>query len=302
MPSTVVFQQSARGRFAPTPSGPLHFGSLVAALASALDARSRGGEWLLRIDDLDSAREAHGARDAILFELNAFGFSWDGPVYTQRNRSTRYHDATNALLASCEAFPCACSRRDIAAAAKSNDTAIYPGTCRNGLPPGRKARSIRLRVPDRTLEFDDAWAGRVRRNLAREVGDFVLWRADGIASYHLATVLDDADAGVTHVVRGADLLGSTMRQIYLQQALGLSTPAYAHLPLVRDCGRKLGKQTGAPRLDLSRPVPTLVAALGFLRQAPPSALNDAVVGEVWNWALAHWNPTALRAATEAPAA
>ncbi|MGH8160737.1 MAG: tRNA glutamyl-Q(34) synthetase GluQRS [Gammaproteobacteria bacterium] len=283
-----------RGRFAPTPSGPLHFGSLVAALASALAARSRGGEWLLRMDDADRAREATGARDAILFELDSLGFVWDGPVLDQREHGPLYREVVDRLLADGEAFPCACSRAEIAAAAKR--PGIYPGTCRNGTASGRKARSIRLRVPDRTLEFSDQWAGCVRQNMAHDVGDFVLWRADGIVSYHLATVLDDAAVGVTQVVRGADLLASTPRQIYLQQLLDLPTPEYAHLPLVLANGRKLGKQTGAPRLDLKRPAQTLVAALKFLGQAPPADLGDSSVAESWTWALAHWNPAVLQAA------
>ncbi len=282
-----------RGRFAPTPSGPLHFGSLVAALASALAARARGGEWLLRIDDADRSREAAGAHDAILFELDGLGFAWDGRVRDQRKRGSRYREAVDRLLAGGEAFPCACSRAAVAAATKGGG--IYPGTCRGGMPVGGRARSVRLRAPDRMLEFDDAWAGHVRQNLARDVGDFILWRADAIASYHLATVLDDADTGVTQVVRGADLLASTPRQIYLQRLLALPTPEYAHLPLVLAGGRKLGKQTGAPRLDMKQPARTLVAALAFLRQAPPADLDGAGVDGVWDWALAHWNPAALRA-------
>ncbi len=281
-----------RGRFAPTPSGPLHFGSLVAAMASRLDAHAHGGEWLLRIDDLDRNREAPDAREAILADLLALGFTWDGPVYNQRERAARYREAVDRLLAANAAFPCACSRRDVAAQS-GDDKTIYPGTCRNGIAPGRTAHSVRLRVSDDVLEFNDEWAGCVRQHLMREVGDFVLWRGDDLASYHLATVLDDADAGVTRVVRGADLLDSTPRQIYLQGVLGLPTPVYAHLPLVLEGGRKLGKQTGAPRLDVRRPARTLVAALDFLRQSPPAALADAAVDEVWTWALANWRPAQL---------
>ena len=279
-----------RGRFAPTPSGPLHFGSLVAALASCLDARSLGGAWLLRIDDLDRDREAAGARDAILADLEALGFEWDGPVYTQHERGARYRRAVEALLADGRAFPCACTRREIQEQAEPGEPAmLYPGTCRDGLPRGREARSVRLRVPKETLCFDDEWAGRVCQDLAREVGDFVVWRVEGIASYHLATVLDDADAGVTRVVRGADLLDSTPRQILLQRMLGLPVPAYAHFPVVRaPDGRKLGKQTRAPRIDTRHPARALAAALGFLNQAPPPALASATVDEIWAWALAHW--------------
>jgi glutamyl-Q tRNA(Asp) synthetase len=285
---------TVKGRFAPTPSGPLHFGSLVAALASTLDARSRGGEWLLRIDDLDRERKAHGALEAILGDLEAYGFTWDGPVHFQHDRGPRYREAMNRLLAEGRAFPCACSRGEIAAATKDDRHSIYPGTCRDGIASGREARSIRLRISDLAVAFDDEWAGTIRQHLAREVGDFVIWRADGIASYHLATILDDADAGITRVVRGADLLASTPRQIFLQRALNLPAPLYAHLPLVLDNGRKLGKQTGAPRLDRDHPAATLVAALDFLGQSPPRALTGAAVEDVWAWALAHWNPAALR--------
>ncbi len=284
-----------RGRFAPTPSGPLHFGSLVAALASCLDARSRDGAWLLRIDDLDRDREVAGARDAILSDLEALGFQWDGPIYTQHERGTRYRLAVDALLADGRAFPCACTRREIREQAEPGEPAMpYPGTCRDGLPPGREARSVRLRIQDETLCFDDEWAGRVCQDLAREVGDFVIWRVEDIASYHLATVLDDADAGVTRVVRGSDLLDSTPRQILLQRLLGLPTPAYAHFPLVRaPDGRKLGKQTHAPRIDARHPARALVAALEFLNQAPPPALASAAADDVWAWAQAHWRSDAL---------
>ncbi len=284
-----------RGRFAPTPSGPLHSGSLVAALASCLDTRSRGGEWLLRIDDLDREREVPGARDAILEDLAALGFRWDGPVHTQHERSKRYREAVDSLLAQGLAFPCACTRKDIQEQGDpGRPAAIYPGTCRNGLPPGKQARSIRLRVPGEAVEFEDEWAGTVRQDMAREVGDFVIWRVEGIASYHLATVLDDADAGITRVVRGADLLDSTPRQILLQHLLGLPTPAYAHFPLVREKdGRKLGKQTHAPRVDTSKPATTLFNALQFLRQEPPSTLASAPLEDVWRWALGHWRPHEL---------
>lgn len=292
-------QTRGKGRFAPTPSGPLHFGSLVAALASCLDARSRGGEWLLRIDDLDREREAAGAREAILQDLEVLGFDWDGPVRTQHERGDRYRQAVDELLAANEAFPCACSRSEINEQAEACNTgAIYPGTCREGLPPGREARSIRLRVPDDVVRFADEWAGPVAQHMAREVGDFVLWRVEGIASYHLATVLDDADAGITHIVRGADLLDSTPRQILLQRLLGLPTPSYAHFPLARTTdGRKLGKQTHAPRIDTNLPARTLVAALDFLNQSPPPELALVTVEDVWTWALLHWRPSAVNTCT-----
>lgn len=273
----------------------MHFGSLVAALASCLDARARGGDWLLRIDDLDRGREVPGARSCILADLEALGFEWDGPVHTQDDRGQRYRAAVDGLLASGDAFPCACTRREIQEQSEPDEPALlYPGTCRDGLPPEREARTVRLRIPDETLRFNDGWAGPVRQDLANEVGDFVIWRAEGIASYHLATVLDDFDAGVTNVVRGADLLASTPRQIFLQRRLGLPTPAYAHFPLVRaDDGRKLGKQTHAPRVDTHHPAATLRAALVFLRQAPPEELAAAGRDATWRWAIEHWDPLAL---------
>ena len=292
----VISEVSIRGRFAPTPSGPLHFGSLVAALASCLDARSRDGEWLLRIDDLDHEREVAGAREAILEDLTALGFHWDGPVHVQHDRGRRYREAVDRLLAKGFAFPCACTRKDIQEQSDPGDpVAVYPGTCRKGLPPGKQSRSIRLHVPDQVIEFDDEWAGPTRQDMAREVGDFVIWRVEDIASYHLATVLDDADAGITRVVRGADLLDSTPRQILLQRLLGLPTPAYAHFPLVHaDDGRKLGKQTRAPRIDTSRPAKILSMALAFLHQSPSVHLASAPLEDVWHWALTNWDPLAVK--------
>lgn len=285
-----------RGRFAPTPSGPLHLGSLVAALASCLDTRSRGGEWLLRIDDLDQNREFPGARATILEDLEVLGFEWDGPVDTQSGRGARYRAADEELLATGAAFPCACTRREIQEqSVPEAPVALYPGTCREGLLPGREARSLRVRAPHEIVCFEDEWAGTLRQDMTREVGDFVVWRVEGIASYHLATVLDDADAGVNRVVRGADLLDSTPRQILLQRLLGLPTPAYAHLPLVRSPdGRKLGKQTRAARIDTRRPGRTLVEALRFLRQAPPADMASERPEAVWAWAIANWHPDALR--------
>jgi len=274
----------------------LHFGSLVAALASYLDVRARNGEWLLRIDDLDQNREVTGAREAILEDLAALGFHWDGPVYAQHDRGQRYREAVDELLAKRLAFPCACTRKDIQEQSDPGEpVAIYPGTCRNGLPSGKEARSIRLHVPDQVIGFEDEWVGPTHQDMAREVGDFVIWRVEGIASYHLATVLDDADAGITRIVRGADLLDSTPRQILLQRLLGLPTPAYAHFPVVHaEDGRKLGKQTDAPRIDTSQPAKILSMALAFLHQSPPVTLASAPVEDVWQWAFRNWAPQAIK--------
>ena len=282
---------SYRGRFAPSPSGPLHFGSLVAAVGSYLAARSAGGEWLLRMEDVDQARCSQAAADGILVTLEAFGFEWDGPVLVQSRRSERYRQALSQLQAAGRVFPCVCTRRELADSAL---TAVdggqrYPGTCRNGLPPGRAARAWRLRVNDEEIAFVDQLRGEQRQQLERDVGDFILCRADGLFSYQLAVVVDDADQGISHIVRGADLLDSTPRQIWLQRCLGLPTPAYAHLPVALNrAGEKLSKQTRAPALDDRRPAPALVNALSFLGQTPPAELAAASPAEVWAWAVAHW--------------
>lgn len=293
-----------RGRFAPSPTGPLHFGSLVAAAASYLDARARGGEWLLRIEDLDTARTVAGTAGAILRTLEAFGFEWDGPVLYQSRRIERYREVFARLEERGCLFGCACSRREIADSALTQDgLRRYPGTCRDGLPPGRSARAIRLRVDPGTMCFDDILQGRVCQDVAQEIGDFVLLRADGTFAYQLAVVVDDADQGVTDIVRGADLLDSTPRQIYLQRLLELPTPRYLHVPAATNAaGEKLSKQTRARAVDGRRPEPDLCAALRFLNHAPPPEAADADVGELWRWAVAHWDPQRLprRRCLEAP--
>lgn len=279
-----------RGRFAPSPTGPLHFGSLVAATGSFLEARTRGGEWLLRMEDVDAPRCSLAAVDEILRALAACGFEWDGEVVWQSRRIDAYAAALERLKAADRVFACACSRRELADSAIAPDGAtIYPGTCRAGLVAGRSARAWRLRVGDARVDFDDAVQGRIASDLARETGDFVLLRADGLYAYQLAVVVDDAAAGITHVVRGADLLTSTARQIFLQQCLGLPTPGYAHLPVAVDAaGEKLSKQTLAAPVDIARPAPALVAALAFLGQRPPAELGAAAVREIWRWAAANW--------------
>jgi glutamyl-Q tRNA(Asp) synthetase len=278
------------GRFAPSPTGPLHFGSLVAALGSCLEARAQCGRWLLRMEDVDEPRCSGAVADDIVRTLDAYGFEWDGPVLQQSRRKDRYREVLDGLVAAGDAYPCACTRRKLADAALAVDgAAIYPGTCRQGLPPGKAARAWRLRVDQAEIDFDDALKGRRCQQLARDVGDFVLLRADGYFAYQLAVVVDDADQGVTHVVRGADLLDSTPRQIFLQRCLGWPTLAYAHLPLVVDAaGEKLSKQTRAPAIDVGRAAPTLVAALAFLGQSPPAGLAAAALPEVWAWARAEW--------------
>ncbi|HJV80879.1 tRNA glutamyl-Q(34) synthetase GluQRS [Noviherbaspirillum sp.] len=279
------------GRFAPSPTGPLHKGSLVAAMASYLDARAHGGRWLVRIEDIDEGRTVPGAAEDILQCLRGFGMQWDGEVVWQSRRKDLYQAAFDRL--GDHVYPCGCTRREIADSRigiASDGAAVYPGTCRTGLAPGRTARAYRLRVPEgdeACIRFEDRWMGSVTQNLASEVGDFVLKRADGFWAYQLAVVVDDAAQGVTHVVRGADLLDSTPRQIYLQRLLGLPTPSYLHVPVVTNAaGEKLSKQTGARALDLARPLDELIAAARFLQLPVDQA--DSVNG-FWQQAIAAWS-------------
>lgn len=278
---------ACRGRFAPTPSGPLHFGSLVAALGSYLEARCRQGEWLLRIEDIDPPREVTGAVDAILRTLDAFGFEWDGTVIYQSRRTEAYRAALEALRRLDLVYPCACSRRQLVGHARRGvDGPVYPGTCQahHGHDP---ALAQRFRMPADRLVFDDGLLGRVACNLSYECGDFVLRRADGVYTYQLAVVVDDAEQGISHVVRGADLLTSTPRQIALQQALGLATPAYLHLPVALDeHGDKLSKQTLARAVEAARPLPALRAAAAFLGLSLPADIDTPA--EFWSAALAAW--------------
>lgn len=283
---------SYRGRFAPSPTGPLHFGSLVAAVGSRLDARAHGGEWLVRMEDVDVPRNVPGAAEGILATLEAFGFEWDGEVLWQSRRLEAYAEALETLKARGLAYGCACSRKEIADAARHaavDGGLAYPGTCRAGLPPGRSARAWRLRVNDEETAFDDRLQGRIAQHLERDVGDFVLLRADGLFAYQLAVVVDDAFQGITDVVRGADLIASTPRQIWLQRCLGLSMPRYAHLPVATNAaGEKLSKQTLAPALDPARAGAELLRALAFLGQRPPRQLAGAGKVEVWQWAHENW--------------
>ena len=256
------------GRFAPSPTGPLHFGSLVAALASYLAARSVQGRWLVRLDDLDRPRAQPGAADDILRALERLGFEWDAPVLVQSARLERYRAALDELSRRGLAYPCSCTRKELEDSALAIDGArIYPGTCRHGLAPGKAARALRLRTHGAPIGFADAIQGWIEQRVEREVGDFVLLRADGTIAYQLAVVVDDMDQGVTDVVRGADLLDSTARQIHLQRLLGACTPHYAHVPVALNAaGEKLSKQTGARPLDLSDPQAELARARRFLGQ------------------------------------
>lgn len=278
-----------RGRFAPTPSGPLHFGSLVAAVGSYLEARRRGGEWFVRIDDLDPPRVVPGAADDILRTLAACGLAWDGEVVWQSRRPEAYHAALHQLRQGNLVYPCACSRRDIAdSAVAGTEGPVYPGTCRNGLSMQRPARALRLDTRGGHACFEDALQGHIVQDIAVEAGDFVLYRSDRVFSYHLAVTVDDAEQGITDVVRGADLLASTARQILLQRMLKLPTPRYAHLPVAVDQrGEKLSKQTHAAPVDACNPLPALAKALQFLGHPPPAGAGGRV-DQLWRWALAQW--------------
>jgi glutamyl-Q tRNA(Asp) synthetase len=288
---------SYRGRFAPSPTGPLHFGSLVAAVGSFLEARSRGGEWLVRMEDLDLTRVVPGAADDILRTLDAFGLHWDGAVMAQSARNEAYRAALAELEKLGAVYPCACTRKEIADSAVSGiDGPVYPGTCRAGVPEGRAPRAMRVRTDIGPVGFDDALQGRISQILEAEVGDFVVRRADGLFAYQLAVVVDDAEQAITHVVRGADLLDSTPRQIALQKLLGLPTPAYLHLPVaVNERGEKLSKQTLAPTVSRANPVAQLCAVLAFLNQVPPEELKTADTDDFWRWAVAHWRAERLPA-------
>jgi glutamyl-Q tRNA(Asp) synthetase len=281
-----------RGRFAPSPTGPLHFGSLVAAVGSYLEAKSRQGEWLVRIENLDPPREVAGAAKGILAMLEVLGMEWDGEMIYQSRRNEVYQAALAALEQQGLLYPCTCSRKEIADSSIIGiDGRVYPGTCRSGLPAGRSSIALRILTHDDPIEFRDALRGLIRQKLESAIGDFVLRRADGIYAYQLAVVADDAAQGITHVVRGVDLLDSTPRQIYLQQLLGYSTPAYLHLPVVTNAqGEKLSKQTQAVAVDVSRPVVKLVEAVSFLGQTPPAELVESSIASFWQWALENWQP------------
>ena len=278
------------GRFAPSPTGPLHFGSLVAAVGSFCEARWQGGRWLLRMEDLDAPRCVPAAAEGILRTLERFGLAWDGEVVWQSQRLEAYREALARLESAGLVYGCCCTRREIADSALAPDGGrVYPGTCRNGLPHGRAARAWRLRVPAGEVGFEDAVQGPVVEEVSRAVGDFVLLRADGLFAYQLAVVVDDAAAGVTHVVRGADLLDSTARQIVLQDCLGLPRLEYAHLPVVVNAaGEKLSKQTLARAVDEGDPGRAILTVLAFLGQDPPAELSGAPAPEVLAWGVTHW--------------
>ena len=268
------------GRFAPSPTGDLHFGSLVSAVASFLQAKKSGGKWLLRVEDIDPPREVAGSATRIIQDLSRFGLIADEPVLFQSCRSKAYEDACEQLLLSARAYWCGCSRKDLP------PTGIYPGTCRQGIPQGRKPRAIRIKVGTSTIRFHDRLQGKVIDDLQSAVGDFVIRRADGMFAYQLAVVIDDAFQNITEVVRGADLLDSTARQIYLQTCLELPIPDYVHIPIaLLPDGSKLSKSCRSDPVRRETPATALRQALAFLGHLAP---QQSLAG-TWDWALEHWS-------------
>jgi glutamyl-Q tRNA(Asp) synthetase len=328
----MIYSSDYRGRFAPSPTGPLHFGSLVAAVGSYLDAKHHNGTWLVRMEDLDAPRCVAGAADDILRTLEAFGLHWDESIVYQSQRTAAYDEALHSLQAIGAVYPCCCTRKEIADSALHGiDGPVYPGTCRHGIPVGREGRAWRVRTDISTvraepveahsmhtgnspspfdklrangsaIEFDDALQGHIAQHLESEIGDFVVKRADGLYAYQLAVVVDDAYQHITHIVRGCDLLASTPRQIHLQRLLGLSTPAYLHLPVaVNAQGEKLSKQTLAPAISTDDVIAMLISALDFLQQQPPAELRQGSIEEVLGWAVKNWQPERLKGCRQIPA-
>lgn len=279
------------GRFAPSPTGPLHFGSLVAAVASYCEAKSQGGQWLLRIEDVDTTRRVEGASEDIIRTLQRYGFEWDGEIVYQSLRSDYYEQALTRLRNLRLAYACTCSRKEIADSSTQVgiEGAIYPGTCLHHPIKASAASAWRLKTHTINIGFEDRIQGWQAHAMAADIGDFVIKRVDGLFSYQLAVVVDDALQGVTQVVRGADLLNSTSRQIYLQQCLGYVTPLYAHIPVVKNAdGQKLSKQNLATSIADMPPAEILYQALRFLQQSPPPSIKNATLETVWRWAIDHW--------------
>ncbi|MGI9238789.1 MAG: tRNA glutamyl-Q(34) synthetase GluQRS [Woeseiaceae bacterium] len=284
------------GRFAPSPTGPLHFGSLVAATASYLQARSMNGRWLLRVEDIDPPREQAGATDAIVRTLEGYGFEWHGNVIFQSQSEAAHKEALRSLLDRGLAYPCGCSRRNLEGAPRGPLGTIYPGTCRDGCDAPET--SVRLRTEDAPISFIDGLQGLQTQNLERESGDFVIRRRDGLIAYHLAVVVNDALEGVTEIVRGVDLMDSTPRQIWVQQMLGLATPNYLHIPVItHPNGDKLSKLTGAVALSNEQAQGALFAALVALQQDPPEALRNGSLADLWQWGTEQWNIDVLQGKT-----
>jgi glutamyl-Q tRNA(Asp) synthetase len=279
------------GRFAPSPTGPLHFGSLVTAVASYCDAKANDGKWLLRMEDLDKPREQAGASDMILRQLEGFGFEWDSEVSYQSQRSDLYAEALKLLQNKDLTYPCTCTRKEIVDSTISHgiEGVVYPKTCLQHAVKTNIEAAWRIKTPAEKIAYIDTIQGKISQTLSQDVGDFILKRADGLFAYQLAVVVDDAAQNISNVVRGADLLDSTPRQMYLQQLLNLPTPDYAHVPVASNtAGEKLSKQTRAQPISTSLARHQLFDALVFLGQQPPAAIKNATLGEAWRWAIANW--------------
>lgn len=279
------------GRFAPSPTGPLHFGSLIAAVASFCESKQQQGRWLVRMEDLDKPREVKGAAATILQQLEAFGFEWDGEILFQSQRTNAYTEILEQLKNKQLIYPCTCTRKEIADSSHQLgiDGIIYPQTCLTHPLKAHTPCAWRIRTDHVEISFNDAIQGDIRQNLSHQVGDFILKRADGLFAYQLAVVADDATQGITHIVRGADLLDSTPRQIYLQRCLGYTTPHYAHIPIAtNNAGEKLSKQTLAKAIEIHSANHQLYDTLIFLGQQPPAEIKNATLKEIWRWAHAHW--------------
>jgi len=279
------------GRFAPSPTGPLHMGSLIAAVASYCQARSNQGQWLLRIEDLDPPREIAGATDDIIRTLDHYGFEWDGEILLQSNRTDLYLQVLAELSDQRHIYPCTCSRSDIKKTAQITAVGLrYAGTCKKGSRTRNKAHSLRLKTPDKIIGFTDHIQAWYQQNLNRDVGDFIVKRADGEIAYQLAVVVDDAEQNISEIVRGSDLLDSTPRQIYIQEILSFSHPDYAHIPvIVNTDNEKLSKQTMAKPVGKNEVQTNLHAALNYLNQQPPTELQYENIDALWSWAITHWD-------------
>jgi glutamyl-Q tRNA(Asp) synthetase len=291
------------GRFAPSPTGPLHFGSLVTAVASYLDARSNQGKWLLRMEDLDKPRELAGAAANIISTLEAYGFEWSDTIMYQSQRNDTYERVLATLKEMQYVYPCTCTRKEIADSSEQTgiEGIIYPKTCLYQPIKEHHPIAWRIKTPDKSIHFNDAVYGDIKQNLHSEIGDFVLKRADGQFAYQLAVVVDDAEQGVTNIVRGADLLNSTTRQIYLQQLLGFTQPNYMHIPIVTNTlGQKLSKQTLATPILVSEANRSLWQALLFLNQKPPESLRHETLNQLWNWAISHWQAELIASKSSIP--
>lgn len=287
------------GRFAPSPTGPLHFGSLLTAAASFLEARQHGGQWLLRVEDIDPPREQPGATDEILRALESYGFEWDGLVTYQSASRDAHDDVIQTLIDAGMAYPCGCSRRDLAAVPRGSLGIIYPGKCRNGCSATEVA--IRALTDDESIGFHDRLQGRQAQRLESESGDFIILRRDGLIAYQLAVVVDDHLQGITDVVRGIDLMDSTPRQIRLQQLLDYTTPTYCHIPVaINERGQKLSKSHGAKGVALDQAEMNLFTALEMLGHRPPRELRSADLSEIWQWAEDQWNINVLAGQTRIP--